>query len=237
MFSASVYNLLQPAFTLGGKNANDFWPVIQVLLCFSLGCYFLWLMETSLTEERLTTGIFKPLGGRVEALIFIAMCFHSIPEGVAVGVGYASETHFQSAEGLGLYIAIAIGIHNIPEGLAVALPMRAKGASIGKCFFLAFLTSLPQPLAFGPRQSAGLVFQAPDAALSGIRCRRHDVSGSDGTHPRCSGDPESDRNGHGLYGRFCSDGPGAGRALKELALFLSYLNSQKKFKKTPFNQL
>ena len=78
------------------------------------------------------------------------MAFHSFPEGVAVGVGYASAQHMPGVENLGNYIALAIAIHNIPEGLAVAIPMRAGGASIFKCFFAAFLTSLPQPLAAVP---------------------------------------------------------------------------------------
>ena len=75
------------------------------------------------------------------------------PEGVAVGVGYGSETHLGVAN-FGHYVALAIGIHNIPEGLAVALPMRLAGASLARCFFFAFLTSLPQPIAAVP---AGLL--------------------------------------------------------------------------------
>jgi zinc transporter ZupT len=78
------------------------------------------------------------------------MSIHSIPEGVAVGVGFASEKHLAEAKGLGLYITLAIAIHNIPEGLAVAIPMRMGGASILRCFTAAFLTSLPQPIAAVP---------------------------------------------------------------------------------------
>ncbi len=87
------------------------------------------------------------------------MAFHSIPEGVAVGVGFGSEGHHEQLEGLGLYIALAISIHNMPEGLAVALPMRSRGASIGKCFLLAFLTSLPQPIAAVPASLAVWIFE------------------------------------------------------------------------------
>jgi zinc transporter ZupT len=119
-----------------------------------LGCWTIWAVESYLTEERLASDWLKPLGGKVEALVFVAMCVHSVPEGVAVGVGFAAEEHFQEMEGFGLYVALAIGIHNIPEGLAVDLPMRAKGASIGKCFWFAFLTSLPQPLAAVPASLA-----------------------------------------------------------------------------------
>ena len=84
-------------------------------------------------------------------LIFLAMCVHSIPEGVAVGVGYTAEaTDYAHNPHLGDYLALAIGIHNIPEGLAVAIPLRAAGVSIHKCFWLAVLTSVPQPIAAVP---------------------------------------------------------------------------------------
>lgn len=159
MFAASVYNLLLPAFTLGPKDALQLYPVLQTLAGMFAGCLFLWVVQKSLTPARLRSSWLKPLGGRVEALVFLAMTFHSIPEGVAVGVGFGSEGHHESLEGLGLYIAIAISIHNMPEGLAVALPMRSRGASLGKCFFVAFLTSLPQPIAAVPASLAVWLFE------------------------------------------------------------------------------
>ena len=135
MFSASVYNLLMPAFTMGSRGATSLLPVLQTLGGMAAGAALLWLLEKFLTEERLGNSRFlSHAGGKMGALVFVAMTFHSIPEGVAVGLGY--------------------GIHNIPEGLAVALPMRLAGASIARCFFFAFLTSLPQPIAAVP---AGLL--------------------------------------------------------------------------------
>ncbi len=49
-------------------------------------------------------------------LIIIAITLHNIPEGLSVGVSYASE----SAE-LGPLVALSIGLQNAPEGLLVAL--------------------------------------------------------------------------------------------------------------------
>lgn len=76
-----------------------------------------------------------------------------------MGVGFAAEAHYESMSGFGVYVAVAIGIHNIPEGLAVALPMRAAGASIHRCFWFAFLTSLPQPLAAIPASLLAWLFK------------------------------------------------------------------------------
>jgi ZIP family zinc transporter len=162
MVAASVYNLLLPAFALGSKDAVRLWPVVETLLGMAAGCGFLWSVQKFLTPQRLASPWLRPLGGRVEALVFLAMSFHSIPEGVAVGVGFAAETYREVLEvrqGLGLYVAAAIAIHNIPEGLAVALPMRAGGASIARCYLFAFLTSLPQPLAAVPAALLVWLFQ------------------------------------------------------------------------------
>ena len=159
MFAASVYNLLLPAMIVGSETALKLEAVGPTLIGVFLGSWFLWTTENYLTPERLESKWLKVVGGRVETLIFLAMMFHSIPEGVAVGVGYGAEGHHDSLTGFGMYIAIAIGIHNIPEGLAVSLPMRANGASILKCMFFAFLTSLPQPIASIPASLAAWFFE------------------------------------------------------------------------------
>ncbi len=159
MFAASVYNLLLPAFTLGADRAIRLWPVVQTLAGMFCGCLLIWGVNKFLRSDHFDSKWLKPLGGRVVTLVFLAMTFHSIPEGIAVGVGYGSEGHQGTPSGLGLYIAIAIAIHNMPEGLAVALPMRAEGASIAKCFFVAFLTSLPQPIAAVPASLLVWVFE------------------------------------------------------------------------------
>jgi ZIP family zinc transporter len=159
MMAASVYNLLMPALTIGSDEATKLWPVVHTLVGLFTGCAALWLLQRYLTPKRLKSHWFRGIGGRVETLVFLAMAVHSIPEGIAVGVGYGAEETMPEASGLGLYIAVAIAIHNIPEGLAVALPMRASGASIAKCFFVAFLTSLPQPLAAVPASLMVWLFQ------------------------------------------------------------------------------
>ena len=149
MFAASVYNLLLPALNHGGTTPKLENVILSLVGIFG-GCAFLWGVERNLTPQRLANSLFRSIGGKREVLIFLAMAFHSIPEGVAVGVGYGSTEKLTGNPELGHYIALAIAIHNIPEGLAVSIPLRTNGASIAKCFFLAFLTSLPQPIAAVP---------------------------------------------------------------------------------------
>lgn len=165
MFSASVYNLILPGLTMRSQELA-LSEVMPVLLGIILGAMFLWATNRFLSPERLDQAHWRRWGSRKEILIFIAMCVHSVPEGVAVGVGYASEPVY--ATRLGSYIALAIAIHNIPEGLAVAIPMRASGATILRCFVAAFLTSLPQPIAAVPASIVSWVFQPIMPILMGF---------------------------------------------------------------------
>lgn len=53
---------------------------------------------------------------RISYLIFIAMCFHELPEGIGFGSSYLINPY------LGITAAILIALHNIPEGLIVSIP-------------------------------------------------------------------------------------------------------------------
>lgn len=165
MFAASVYNLILPGLTLSSSSIqlSDALPVVFGIL---LGALFLSQTDRYLSPERLEQATWKRFGNKAQLLIFIAMSVHSIPEGVAVGVGYSSEAVY--ANNLGHYIALAIAIHNMPEGLAVAVPMRAAGASIWRCFWAAFLTSLPQPIAAVPAAYVSWLFQPLMPILMGF---------------------------------------------------------------------
>ena len=165
MFAASVYNLILPGLTLSSSTIR-FEQAAPVIFGILLGAGFLSLTDNYLSPERLEQAGWKRFGNKAQLLIFIAMSVHSLPEGVAVGVGYSSEAVY--ANDLGNYIALAIAIHNIPEGLAVAVPMRAAGASIWACFWAAFLTSLPQPIAAVPAAYVSWLFQPIMPILMGF---------------------------------------------------------------------
>ncbi|WP_096154933.1 MULTISPECIES: ZIP family metal transporter [Bacillus] len=77
-------------------------------------------------------------------LIVAAITLHNIPEGLAVGVSYASES-----QETGNMIAVAIGLQNAPEGLLVALFLINQKISRWKAFFVATLTGIVEiPMAF-----------------------------------------------------------------------------------------
>ena len=57
---------------------------------------------------------------RIGFLVFIAMCFHELPEGIAFGSSYLIDPN------LGLATAFLIGLHNLPEGSIVSIPFFIK---------------------------------------------------------------------------------------------------------------
>ncbi|XP_057341899.1 zinc transporter ZIP11 isoform X2 [Microplitis mediator] len=81
-------------------------------------------------------------------LLVVAITVHNIPEGLAVGVGFAAvgssaSATFENARNL----AIGIGIQNFPEGLAVSLPLQAAGFSTLKSFWYGQLSGMVEPIA------------------------------------------------------------------------------------------
>ena len=138
MISASVFSLAQQGIALKSKFPLAPYIVILGLMC---GAAFFWFTEKILSYPEIEKNHFNPGLSKKSLLIVIAMFIHSIPEGIAIGVGFATgDLQF------GLVMAIAISVHNIPEGIAVSLPLKSEGASTAKCAIASILTSIPQPI-------------------------------------------------------------------------------------------
>ncbi len=138
MISASVFSLASEGIAL--KNKFPLAPYIVILGLF-MGAAFFRLTEKYVDKFELEKHSEKQGVKRKSILVFIAMFIHSIPEGIAIGVSFATgNLEF------GLIMAIAIAVHNIPEGIAVSLPLKADGVSTWRCAIASVLTSIPQPI-------------------------------------------------------------------------------------------
>ncbi len=87
------------------------------------------------TTTPIDQGLFK-----TGILVAIGIAIHNMPEGIAVGAGYAHTPQF------GIFIAIAIALHNIPEGIATALPLCKSGVCRWDAFKIALLSGLTEPI-------------------------------------------------------------------------------------------
>lgn len=70
-------------------------------------------------------------------MVAAGIALHNLPEGLAVGSGFAE------APTLGIAMALMILLHDVPEGIAAAVPMRASGQSALRALLITVLSGLP----------------------------------------------------------------------------------------------
>ncbi|MEC0183879.1 ZIP family metal transporter [Paenibacillus peoriae] len=128
MTSASVYNLIPEAI----QHSN--WFVLSAGIL--LGCLVLLVMERYIPHADLEDPDSKTFQLESKSfLIIAAITLHNLPEGLSVGVSYASET-----QNLGNLIAFSIGLQNAPEGFIVALFLVNQNIGRFKALGIATLT-------------------------------------------------------------------------------------------------
>ncbi|MBN2386197.1 MAG: ZIP family metal transporter [Anaerolineales bacterium] len=141
-----------------------------------------WLPRTSGPIDRslLKTGV----------LIAVGITIHNMPEGVAVGAGYAHQPQF------GYFIALAIALHNIPEGIATALPLCKGGVCKWDAFRIALLSGLTEPIGGPAGDPLPVLLPGPDPGGTGLRRRSDDLHHPRRTHPNCPRARPSALHGH-----------------------------------------
>lgn len=139
MVAAACWSLLVPALTRGG--------VGPAATGFLAGAGLIYVLDQVLPhlhpefpDEARREG--PPSPWRRSALLIAAITLHNLPEGLAVGIGFASGD-----TGAAVALAIGIGLQNVPEGLAVALPLRRDGMSRWRALWYGQLTAVVEPVA------------------------------------------------------------------------------------------
>jgi ZIP family zinc transporter len=130
----SIVGLLLPALDEGS--------VAESVLGIAIGLAFMLATRRYLATHEVAIRGRDRDRVRRSVLVFAVLFVHSVPEGLAIGTAYASET-----AGLGLYVIVAIALQNIPEGTSVAIPMSSAGFGRAQQFWGAVATSAPQPFA------------------------------------------------------------------------------------------
>ena len=74
---------------------------------------------------------------RKGVLIATGIALHNLPEGIAIGAGFASS------EQMGITLAILIAAHNIPEGMAVGFPLYIGGLGRAKSLAITLMAGVP----------------------------------------------------------------------------------------------
>lgn len=135
MASAAVFSLIVPGIEAGGL-----W---RVMAGFVAGALIVFAFDVRLPELFRKAGQPPPSRFVHQGLLMAGtIALHNIPEGFAVGAGYAS-----GQPGLGLILAVAIALQNVPEGTAVAAPLVAGGVRRSRSVLLATVSGLMEPIA------------------------------------------------------------------------------------------
>lgn len=137
MLFAASFSLLLPALELGGIK-----QVIGGLLCGAIILGVIEKVTPNINMGQVRGTDFNNKALRKTIMMTAAIAIHNIPEGFAIGVGYAS-----GEANMGLVLAMAIGIQNVPEGLVVAAPLIEKGYSKYKAIGFAFFAGIGEPIA------------------------------------------------------------------------------------------
>jgi ZIP family zinc transporter len=134
MLAATFFGLITPAIMIGGV-----WKTAAGLL---VGAAFLIVMEKVVPHVHRVTGIKGPPIRLNKLWLFIlAITIHNLPEGLAVGVGFAGGNI-----AAGTVLAIGIGIQNIIEGLAVSVSFYRTNNMLMKAFLVASFTCVVEPI-------------------------------------------------------------------------------------------
>lgn len=114
--------------------AVEAYGISVALIGMAAGIAAVWLAASFLPGEE---------GGleRTGYLVLAAIALHNLPEGLAIGSGWAVMP------ALGAKLALVIGLHDFPEGMAISAPMAAaRGKPPLRQALLAMLTGIPTGL-------------------------------------------------------------------------------------------
>lgn len=148
MIAASIWSLLMPSFEMAKKQGVlEWWPATIGFIC---GIVFLIVTDIFITklENKLNLNQNNE-SYRNNLMLFLAVTLHNIPEGMAVGVGFAGVISGNAGMAMAgaMSLAIGIGIQNIPEGAIISMPLKSTGTTKYKAFLYGVISGIVEPIA------------------------------------------------------------------------------------------
>lgn len=112
-------------------------PLFLISISFFVGIAIMWIVDRLLPHinpELIKKE--KPSVERSVTMLVIGIALHNIPEGLAIGVGFAITAE------LGIAIALAIAIQDLPENVATIVPLYGLIKKKAKSFIILITTVL-----------------------------------------------------------------------------------------------
>ncbi len=160
MLAATAFSLIVPGLAAAEALGHDNWSSAMLMAAGILaGGALLLLMDRYLPHEHvpeppetlapdqrgpaldLSAPPISPKEVRRIWLFVFAICLHNLPEGLAIGVGFAGTDVAR-----GSALALGIAIQDMPEGLVVALALRSIGIAPLLALGVAAGSGLIEPL-------------------------------------------------------------------------------------------
>jgi ZIP family zinc transporter len=144
MLAASFFSLIFPAIRIAKDlYGGTFVPAAIAVAGFVIGVSAIAIANEWIPHSHFVQGRQGPPGRPISKvwLFVAAITIHNFPEGIAVGVGFASSDTAAATA-----LAVGIGLQNAPEGLAVAVALLAEGYAKGLAFLVAAATALVEPI-------------------------------------------------------------------------------------------
>ncbi len=144
MLAASAFSLILPGLAAAdGQLGSPLAGSLLIAAAIAIGVLLMLGLDTFIPHEHANTGPCGPGHQQCPRLwLFVfAIVIHNLPEGMAIGVGFATADL-----SVGLPLASAIAIQDIPEGLAVALALSRIGMPAWRAVLIAAASGLLEPI-------------------------------------------------------------------------------------------
>ena len=143
MLAASIWSLIIPSIEMVKTTYIFSWLPAVIGLFFGV----LFLIFINKISDKLINNT-SSNGKKIDMLMF-SVTIHNIPEGMAVGVCFASALSGNVGISLlsAIILSIGIAIQNIPEGAIISMPMQLDGFSSKKSFLNGVLSGIVEPIA------------------------------------------------------------------------------------------
>lgn len=156
MLAASAFSLVLPGLEAARQQGAGAWGAgATVGFAILLGAVMIKALDLTIPHEHFIKGPEGRSSHRLKRtwLFVFAICLHNLPEGLAIGVGFATD-HAQ-----GVALATGISIQDLPEGFVVAIALIAAGYGRSRAMLVGIGSGLVEPL--GALAGASLVVSLP----------------------------------------------------------------------------
>jgi len=147
MTGAAVWNLLEPSVNYYSDKESG---LIYIMIGFWAGIIFQLILDRNIPHihsiSKQSEG--RDAGLKTTVLYMLAEIIHHVPEGIAIGVIYASL--FMGNMGItrveALVLSFGMAIQNFPESVIVSMPIKDSGENNNRSFLMGVLSGAVEPV-------------------------------------------------------------------------------------------